>query len=172
MIKDILGYEGLYAITDKGEVLSLVTTNSRRKGLMKQSPNTADYLRVPLYKNGRQQKFFVHRLVAEAFVPNPSNLPNVNHINARQTDNRAVNLEWVSQKANIQHSRNLGNQNKDYAVVAINETTGEVKEFVCLRYAASALFGKPHRLQYHHKRNGPVFSYGGWQFNVQGGDAT
>lgn len=98
LMKDIKGYEKLYAVTEDGQVYSyssqkFISQHNFRNG----------YLYVDLYKNGKKKKFRVHRLVADAYVPNPSNLPQVNHINENKSDNVVSNLEWVSCKENINY---------------------------------------------------------------------
>ena len=65
--------------------------------------NNQKYQTVPLMINGKQKLFYVHRLVAEAFIPNPENLPEVNHINENKTDNRVENLEWCTRNYNINY---------------------------------------------------------------------
>lgn len=62
------------------------------------------YMAIQLVVNGKQKKRYVHRLLAQAFIPNPKNLPQVNHINGNSLDNRLENLEWVSSKENINHA--------------------------------------------------------------------
>ena len=100
MIKDIKGYEGLYAITDKGEVYSY-----RRKKNMKLETTANGYVRVNLYKDGKTVHYLVHRLVAEAFIANPNNLPCVNHKDYNREHNTADNLEWCSYEYNNQYSK-------------------------------------------------------------------
>lgn len=68
------------------------------------------YPRVGLWKNGTQIHYVVHRLVAKAFIPNPQNKPNINHIDANKENNHVSNLEWCTQKENINHSLKLGLQ--------------------------------------------------------------
>lgn len=87
--KDIDVYEGLYQVSDTGEIRSLKTGK-----ILKQEKSKCGYFRVTLYKNHKHTHYSVHRLVAEAFIPNPLNLPQVNHKNEDKTDNRVENLEW------------------------------------------------------------------------------
>ena len=93
--KEIKGYEGLYEVSSEGRVNSL----GRKPGIMR--PGTSKgYLKVGLTKDGIRSMFRVHRLVAEAFIPNPDNKPEVDHINGDRKDNRAENLRWMTHKEN------------------------------------------------------------------------
>lgn len=103
--KDIKGFEGEYQISTTGDVYSLKFGKRR---LMKLSKNTKGYLMVHLCKDGKQKTFLVHRLVAEAFLPNSENLPEINHKNEDKTDNRVSNLEFCDRKYN----NNYGSRNK------------------------------------------------------------
>ena len=89
--KPVPGYKSLYDASNFGRVRSLKFGKIR---ILKQLKHNCGYLKVLLYKDGKGKRFFVHRLVAEAFIPNPDNLPQVNHINEIKTDNSAWNLEW------------------------------------------------------------------------------
>lgn len=91
--KDIEGYEGLYQVSDRGRVRSL-------KKILNQTIQKDGYYNVTLHKNKDKKTFRVHRLVAQAFIPNPDNKSEVNHINEDKTDNRACNLNWMSHKEN------------------------------------------------------------------------
>lgn len=103
--KDIPGYEGLYQVNQLGQVKSLPRKGTKG-GIMtphdrKDGKHNKYYLRVVLSKNGSQKWFSIHRLVAEAFLPNPEELPEVDHINNNERDNRVCNLQWIDKKENI-----------------------------------------------------------------------
>lgn len=98
-MKDIKNYEGLYAVTEDGRVWSY--KNSK---WLKPLPCGQGYLKVELYKNKKKTSFFVHRLVAIAFLPNPENLPDVNHKDEDKTNNDISNLEWMTRQANVAYS--------------------------------------------------------------------
>ena len=97
--KDIPNYENLYQISNLGRVRSL---HNRYKGkqYLKACPNSKGYLLVSLCKNHTQRAFNIHRLVAEAFIPNPNNLPCINHIDENKLNNAVSNLEWCSYQYN------------------------------------------------------------------------
>ena len=94
-MKDIKGYEGLYAVTPEGEVYSY-----KRKRFLVPYTVGNGYLYVCLCKNGERKTCYVHRLVAEAYLPNPDNLPQVNHKDENKTNNCLQNLEWCDAKYN------------------------------------------------------------------------
>lgn len=116
-MKDISGYEGKYAITKDGKVWSyprkIIKENRWGKsgsfnckgGWLKSNTNKAGnwYYSIALGRKNRKG-FKVHRLIAQAFIPNPLNLPEVNHKNGIKTDNRIENLEWCTRKQNLAHS--------------------------------------------------------------------
>lgn len=104
--KHIKGFEEYYLISDIGQVWSI-----RRKKVLKPKIDRYGYEVVVLSVNGKSYHRTVHRLVARAFVPNPECLPTVNHINEIKTDNRAVNLEWMS----IVDNDNYGSRNEKMA---------------------------------------------------------
>lgn len=165
-MKDIIGYEGLYEINESGEVFSKITTASRRKGKLKPYVNVGGYLRVNLYNlSGSPTKKYIHRLVAEAYLENPGNLPAVNHISADKQDNSIENLEWCDAKYNIAESRRLKLQ-KDKRVVAISEISYEIKKYDSIKDAAIDLAGKRHAFQYLRKKYGDSFNYNEWKIEV------
>lgn len=112
-MRDIPGYEGIYAVTEDGRVWRYPRTwRSGRNGShvrsvggawLKQS-HRGKYLGVALTKDGRERTHNVHRLVALAWVPNPGNLPQVNHIDGAKHRNVAANLEWTTPGGNTRHA--------------------------------------------------------------------
>lgn len=108
--KDITGYEGLYQVSDQGRVKSLERKVPHRakewtikERILKPIDNGRGYLQVVLCTGGNIKRFFVHRLVCQAFHENPKGKPQVNHINEDKTDNRAYNLEWSTARENCNH---------------------------------------------------------------------
>lgn len=99
--KDIKNYEGMYQISNTGKVKSFRNNEPR---IMKTSL-LQGYPVVQLSNHNDRHTFELHRLVAEAFIPNPNNYPFINHKNEIRNDNRINNLEWCSQKMNVNHSK-------------------------------------------------------------------
>ena len=100
---DIKGYEGLYGITSCGRVWSYITNK-----FLKLYTGRGGYMRVKLCKDGVRKNFYVHRLVAEAYIENPDNLPQVNHIDGNKEHNWIKNLEWCSCSENVKHAVKSG----------------------------------------------------------------
>lgn len=106
--KSIEGYEGLYEVSDLGNIKSLERLcKSRGKRfrptkemIKKQVPNKQGYMLISLSKNSKCKNFSVHRLVAKAFIPNPNNFPQVNHKDEIKSNNAVENLEWCDGKYN------------------------------------------------------------------------
>lgn len=102
--KPVKGYEGLYEVSNFGNVLSLNWKNTGKQKLLFLKRHTDGYRQVQLFKHGNSRMVCVHRLVAEAFIPNPNGLPQVNHIDYDRANNRVSNLEWCDQSYNMKHS--------------------------------------------------------------------
>lgn len=109
--KDIPGYEGFYQVSDLGNVRSVDhyvnskcgSTALKRGRIISQKKNIYGYMEVHLSKCGKSSSMKVHRLVTSAFIPNPDNLPYVNHKNEVKTDNRVDNLEWCDSSYNTNY---------------------------------------------------------------------
>jgi len=121
--RSVVGFEG-YEISDSGIIRSvdrhIVLSNGTKRfltgKLLIQKINNEGYLTICLYNDESKKYFYVHRLVAGAFIANPFNLPEINHVNGNKQDNRAINLQWVSHSQNVQHAYDTGlNKNIDGA---------------------------------------------------------
>ena len=104
--KDIKGYEGLYQVSNLGRVKSLAKkagTSNRSEKIIKKNITRYGYYLNTLSKDGVVSYKSTHRLVAQAFIPNPQNKPTVNHIDGNRINNNVNNLEWCTQRENIIH---------------------------------------------------------------------
>lgn len=115
--KDVVGYEGLYGISNLGNVRSIARNTTRGKQL--KPTLQSGYLKVMLSKNNNKKWHSIHRLVATAFIDNKENKKQVNHIDGNKTNNNVNNLEWCTCRENIIHS--IKNKLK------ITKTSGEHK---------------------------------------------
>ena len=114
--KDVSGYEGLYQVSNLGKVRSLPLVKTFSDGsvhylrgvILKQSNTTTGYKKVELSKNGFKKSIKVHRLVAQAFLVNTYNKPHINNKDGNPINNVVDNLEWVTQKENVQHAYDNG----------------------------------------------------------------
>jgi hypothetical protein len=109
--KDIEGYEGIYQISSFGRIKCLSRKRKYRnyektidEYIRNPEIHTKGYLRITLSLLGETKRFFVHRLVAIAFIDNYENKPYINHKNGIKSDNNISNLEWVTHSENIKHS--------------------------------------------------------------------
>ena len=142
--KDVKGYEGLYKVSNHGEVWS-----ERRQKLLKKSKGTKGYYKVILTKNKKPKNFDIHRLVAINFIDNPFKKICVNHLDENKTNNHYSNLEWCTHKENSNHGtaiernkeiRKHSSKWKEYhkrrrmklskPIVGVNINDGEIIEFL------------------------------------------
>ena len=117
VFKSITGYEGLYEVSNFGEVRSLNYKHTGQMRVMKPGKDGCGYLYVGLMKDSKRKFYTVHRLVATAFIENPYNLPEVNHIDEDKTNNVVSNLEWCTRTYN----NNYGTRIERVSVVLRNE---------------------------------------------------
>lgn len=108
--KPIDGYSN-YCVSNKGRVKSLGNNRSRKEKILKPHTTKAGYLMVQLWKDGKGKDFTVHRLVAQAFIPNTEDFPQCNHLDENKTNNCVENLEWCTAKFN----HNYGTRNERMA---------------------------------------------------------
>lgn len=135
ILKDVVGYEGLYKVSNKGNVYSVARkdTIGRKCGgrTLRPRKHKHGYFHLALHKDGIKKNKLIHRLVAEAFIPNPNNFLEVNHIDENKKNNEVTNLEWCDTKYNV----NYGTRNKRVGrklskkVKAVNVISGEVIRF-------------------------------------------
>jgi len=115
--KDIIGFDTFYQVSNLGHVRSILVRRGSQARRLKPTGTGrrhSGYLAVTLSKNNKSVKLTVHRLVGTAFIPNPDNLPQINHKNGKKSDNRVTNLEWCSNSQNLLHAyRVLGRRSPD-----------------------------------------------------------
>lgn len=141
-MKDIKGFEDRYAITEDGEVWSYLLGK-----FLKPSRDTnrgkRAYLLVVLYKNKKANSKRIHRLIAQAYIPNPLNFPCINHKNGIKTDNRIENLEWCTYSENNIHALRHGLRKvsslRGEAIGNSKLKTNQIREIRRLRREGSTL---------------------------------
>ena len=135
--KPVRNYEGKYMVSNTGEVKSLNYRRTGKERILKGVDYGEGYLYVSLWKDGKVKQCRINRLVAQAFIPNPNNLPEVNHKNEDKTDNRVENLEWCSRLYNNTYNdrakkvgkKQRNDPNKSKADVGIHKINGLILEF-------------------------------------------
>ena len=129
--KDVVGYEGFYKVSNKGNVRSLDRGHRRRGRVLKQGYNTGGYPQVSLSKNGKSKTKTVHRLVAEAFLPNSNGLPQVVRRDEDKDNNNVENLKWCDSMYDMNYGTRTERlaQARSKKVRAVNTKTGDVVEF-------------------------------------------
>ena len=124
--KDIEGYEGIYQVSNLGMVKRVTTGR-----ILKSGKNRGGYLYVNLCKQRLVSNKRIHRLVAQAFIPNPENKSDINHIDEDKTNNTVTNLEWTTRKENLNHGTHNDRVSKTLSIpiIATNIKTGDSTEF-------------------------------------------
>lgn len=138
--RDVAGYEGLYKVSNLGNVMSL---RHKKIFILKPRKDGWGYLFVTLINHNKYKNFKIHRLVAEAFLPNLNNLPQVNHKDECKTNNRVSNLEWCTPQyntnygtANDRRTKMLTNRNDlSKPVLQYDKNGNFIKEYSSIMYA-------------------------------------
>ena len=135
--KPIKGYEN-YIIYEDGRIYS----TNKNIFIGANPTTTSKYLYVQLYKNGKASYHSVHRLVAQTFVPNPDNLPVVDHIDNNIYNNHYKNLQWCTQKENIHKSYNHMGPVRNFRMCALYNNHEKIKEFKSISEACRYAYKK------------------------------
>ncbi|WP_195921980.1 NUMOD4 domain-containing protein [Lactobacillus crispatus] len=128
--KDIKGYESLYQVSNLGRIKSLPRSTTIGR-IRKLRTNHSGYLYFSAWKNGKVKMLSVHRLVAQAFIPNPEELPQVNHKDENKKNNKVSNLEWCTAKYNTNYGtgKKRASIKESLSVICIDLQGNEIKIF-------------------------------------------
>lgn len=141
-------FDGKYQVSNKGRVKSMNYKCTGKVRILKMTKDHKGYNRLTMRVNGKPKTIKAHRLVAQAFIPNPENKPQVNHMDGNKTNNLVQNLEWVTNYENAQHALKTGlyiptNSGKKYeevsqarAIIMIDLEGNFIKEYGCIKRAA------------------------------------
>ena len=187
--KPIEGTEGKYEVSNTGKVRSNGTHVTR--GIRELNPKTDKYgyQTLTIFYNNKKRSRTVHRLVAEAFIPNPDGFPQINHIDGDKTNNAVGNLEWCTVRHNIKHAFDIGlkeksrlralqigiesNKKKSKPIIAM-DSNGSAYEFVSISEASRKLNISRANIQQVLKNDSLSSgrkTAGGYTFKYKGGDA-
>lgn len=143
IIVGVEGFETKYTVSNLGNVVSLDYNHTGKPKQLKPRPKRDGYDYVHFCKDGKQIEYGVHELVARAFIPNPNNLPMVNHIDEDKKNNVVTNLEWISLKDNLNHGTRNERISKALSKSVSCYKDGKlVKTFKSLQEADANGFGK------------------------------
>ena len=158
--KSVKGYEGMYEVSNLGRMRSVTRVVERGhniplsvKGRILKFSKVQGYSRISLSQGFNSKQYKVHRLVAQAFIPNPDNKPFINHIDGVRDNNCVTNLEWCTQSENLKHAYKIGNKIPTMHLKKDNPKAVRVKDIVTnkeyknVREAAEDLNIKPTTLR-------------------------
>ena len=132
--KDIPEYLGIYQVSNYGLIRKI--GRCKKPKFMTPKPNQKGYLRVCFSIGGKKRYYRVHRLVAQAFIPNPDNKPQINHKDGNKLNNNVSNLEWVTNQENCEHAQRNGLTNHRERPVVLIKNGKIIKRFDSIRDAA------------------------------------
>ena len=140
--RSVVGYEGLYEVSDSGLIRSLPRRGTRSKSIQirKACNNNKGYKQVCLSKDGKTKMAYIHRIVAQAFISNPDNLPEINHKDENPLNNNISNLEWCDRTYNNRYGSRSQKTRK--SVDMLDSNGNFVKRFDGLGIAAVEVSGK------------------------------
>lgn len=127
--KPVVGYEGLYEVSNLGRVRSLPRKGTKGGIVNVSYSNNKHYAHIPLTKDSISKTTSLHRVVALAWVPNPTNKPQVNHIDGNKLNNSASNLEWVTNLENMRHSIKTGLRSASPEAAIEARMTGVIQKY-------------------------------------------
>lgn len=141
--RPVIGYIGLYEVSNLGRVRSLPRRGTKGGILVIDTSNSKHYAHVVLAKNSKLHTTSLHKIVAEAWVPNPENKPQVNHIDGDKLNNKAENLEWVTNLENRRHAIKTGLSSAlpeeaiEANMTGVMQKEGEevIAMYPCIKYA-------------------------------------
>ena len=162
--KDIRGYEGIYQVSNYGRVKRFFQKGKER--MLKGKKDKDGYVEIVLSKDSEKRYFRLHRLVAEAFILNVENKPEVNHKDKNKLNNTSANLEWVTTAENIRHSFLLGRNVHVKAVLQYTKNMELVAEFASQKEASEKACVKQSNIS--SCCNGRLKTVGGyiWRYKV------
>ena len=128
--RDVKGYEGRYKVNALGEVFSV-----KRNIKLSETIDCNGYVKFCLYKDGKRHQVKLHRIVAEAFIPNPNNYKVVNHLDGGRLNNHVSNLEWCTYKENAQHAIKHKLRKDNKPIIQLKDCI-KVNEFESIREAS------------------------------------
>ena len=139
--RDVKGYQGCYQVSNYGRVKSTAQHNWLHKQIIRK-PKTRRYAELPLASNGKTKWVLVHRLVAQAFIPNPQNKPEVNHKDGNKLNNNVDNLQWCTKSENELHSLyTLGFYKSDKFNEMYKKVQKHLKNFLNIKNSPQLLEG-------------------------------
>jgi len=151
MWKDIRDYEGKYQVNTSGQIKSLATGK-----VMSPQLGGNGYYKIGLRKDAVKKRLIVHRIVAEHFIDNPHNKPQVNHIDGDKLNNNVCNLEWVTASENAQHAFSIGLRKEHYKNTG--RKFGKTSKYHYVEFLNTAKDGEYYRVVVKATVNGKLFA--------------